>query len=156
MEESVSTSFETLFSSTARITDKRLCNAPTDVVCDTEGGRRRCGGQGDVLSGSIGTLLAWMHHGLRNEDLRFDPSSFPDTLFSQNRSTKKRSSISELLGCGEERMAASLEGLCASLVACHLVRCSAKKAFLKHKRSMLTPDMIAELGGVFEELFPVE
>ncbi|TCD67920.1 hypothetical protein EIP91_011784 [Steccherinum ochraceum] len=29
------------------------------VVVDVEGGLKRCGGQGDVLSGSIGAMLAW-------------------------------------------------------------------------------------------------
>jgi ATP-dependent NAD(P)H-hydrate dehydratase len=28
-------------------------------VVDVEGGKKRCGGQGDVLSGSVGTMLAW-------------------------------------------------------------------------------------------------
>ena len=27
--------------------------------CDIEGGLKRCGGQGDLLSGSLGTFLAW-------------------------------------------------------------------------------------------------
>lgn len=29
------------------------------VEVDVEGGLKRCGGQGDVLSGSVGTFLAW-------------------------------------------------------------------------------------------------
>lgn len=29
------------------------------IEVDTEGGYKRCGGQGDILSGSIGTMLAW-------------------------------------------------------------------------------------------------
>lgn len=29
------------------------------VVVDVEGGLKRCGGQGDVLSGCVGTMLAW-------------------------------------------------------------------------------------------------
>jgi ATP-dependent NAD(P)H-hydrate dehydratase len=29
------------------------------VVVDVEGGMRRCSGQGDVLSGVVGTILAW-------------------------------------------------------------------------------------------------
>lgn len=29
------------------------------VVVDTEGGLKRCGGQGDILSGVTGTMLAW-------------------------------------------------------------------------------------------------
>jgi ATP-dependent NAD(P)H-hydrate dehydratase len=29
------------------------------VEVDIEGGLKRCGGQGDVLSGNVGTMLAW-------------------------------------------------------------------------------------------------
>ncbi|KAI0718329.1 Ribokinase-like protein [Fomitopsis betulina] len=29
------------------------------IVVDTPGGLKRCGGQGDILSGTVGTLLAW-------------------------------------------------------------------------------------------------
>ena len=29
------------------------------VVVDTPGGLKRCGGQGDILSGTVGTALAW-------------------------------------------------------------------------------------------------
>ena len=29
------------------------------VEVDTEGGLKRCGGQGDILSGTVGTMLAW-------------------------------------------------------------------------------------------------
>ncbi|KAH9930357.1 Ribokinase-like protein [Fomitopsis serialis] len=29
------------------------------VVVDTPGGYKRCGGQGDILSGTVGTMLAW-------------------------------------------------------------------------------------------------
>lgn len=29
------------------------------VIVDSEGGLKRCGGQGDILSGLTGTMLAW-------------------------------------------------------------------------------------------------
>lgn len=29
------------------------------VVVDVPGGFKRCGGQGDILSGSVGTVMAW-------------------------------------------------------------------------------------------------
>lgn len=31
----------------------------TVLVCNQEGSARRCGGQGDILSGSLGVLLHW-------------------------------------------------------------------------------------------------
>ena len=29
------------------------------VIVDVPGGYKRCGGQGDVLSGAVGTIMAW-------------------------------------------------------------------------------------------------
>lgn len=36
-----------------------ISNGETTLVSDLEGGRKRSGGQGDTLTGSIGTFLAW-------------------------------------------------------------------------------------------------
>ncbi|KAH7915268.1 Ribokinase-like protein [Hygrophoropsis aurantiaca] len=44
------------------------------IEVDTEGGLKRCGGQGDVLSGAVGTILAW---GKCYEDGAFGDQSIP-------------------------------------------------------------------------------
>lgn len=31
------------------------------ITCSVEGSGRRCGGQGDLLSGSLGVLAHWAH-----------------------------------------------------------------------------------------------
>lgn len=36
-----------------------LSNGRRTVTCDLPGGRKRCGGQGDTLTGSLATFLAW-------------------------------------------------------------------------------------------------
>lgn len=36
-------------------------SVPVVVECTEEGSPRRCGGQGDITSGSIGTFLSWAH-----------------------------------------------------------------------------------------------
>jgi ATP-dependent NAD(P)H-hydrate dehydratase len=36
-----------------------ISNGKETMICDIEGGLKRCGGQGDVLTGCLGTLLAW-------------------------------------------------------------------------------------------------
>lgn len=36
-----------------------ISNGYRTEVNDTEGGLKRCGGQGDILSGTVGTFLAW-------------------------------------------------------------------------------------------------
>ena len=39
--------------------DKEFENVQETVEVDVEGGLKRCGGQGDVLSGCVGTFMAW-------------------------------------------------------------------------------------------------
>lgn len=44
-----------------------ISNGLTSIISDIEGGRKRSGGQGDTLTGSVGTFLAWRkayHDGL--------------------------------------------------------------------------------------------
>ena len=36
-----------------------LSDAKEEATVDTEGGLKRCGGQGDILSGAVGAFLAW-------------------------------------------------------------------------------------------------
>jgi len=36
-----------------------ISNGKETMICAIEGGLKRCGGQGDVLTGCLGTLLAW-------------------------------------------------------------------------------------------------
>lgn len=39
--------------------DDRITNGHETLVSSVTGSSRRCGGQGDVLSGAVGTFLAW-------------------------------------------------------------------------------------------------
>ena len=54
---------------------------------------------------------------------------------------------------GDEPMPAPMS---AAYTGCLLTRRFAKAAFAKHKRSMTAPDLIEEIGGVFEEFCPAE
>lgn len=98
-----------------------VCKGPSDeiydgeapLVCSAAGSPRRCGGQGDVLSGCLGTMCAWASMG------------------------------------GND---AALAG--AAYLACCTARRAAARAFAQHRRSMVTQDVLAELGNAMEELFP--
>lgn len=56
-----------------------VCKGPTDIISnghftvkvDEMSGKRRCGGQGDLLSGSLATWLSWT----RLNDLSFETDS---------------------------------------------------------------------------------
>ncbi|KAJ3043579.1 hypothetical protein HDV00_004679 [Rhizophlyctis rosea] len=103
-----------------------ISNGKDVVICDNPGSPRRCGGQGDLLSGSIATFLAW---GKGYENKAWDHSS--DSNLDQDLSVRLP--------------------LTASWAACRLIRDASRRAFGKHGRSMTTTDMIAELGEVFRQ-----
>ncbi|VDP91060.1 unnamed protein product [Echinostoma caproni] len=94
-----------------------ISDGSTTVVCDVEGSPRRCGGQGDMLSGTAATFFHWFHQ---------FPSSTTSSLPTP---------------------------IAASLAACMLTRQCSRQAFVKHGRSMVTAQMIAELHPAFEQLF---
>ncbi|KAH9522804.1 hypothetical protein DERF_006362 [Dermatophagoides farinae] len=114
-----------------------LRKGPEDIVsngritytCREPGSYRRCGGQGDLLSGALGTFTHWSHKA-------FESNQISDTLSSiyQNYSPT-------ILAC---------------LASSMLTRRCARLAFQKHARSTTTTDMIQEIKNAFTALFPVD
>ncbi|KAL3675425.1 hypothetical protein R1sor_025373 [Riccia sorocarpa] len=100
------------------------------VASDYFGSPRRCGGQGDVLSGSTALFFSWARQYLENED------------------SKSVASVKERIS--------SNPAIVGSLAGSLLLRKSAGVAFSKHKRSTLTTDIIDALGPSMEEFFPVQ
>lgn len=93
------------------------------LTCSLKGSLRRCGGQGDLLSGSMGTFAYWMHSysGQKKEDSRF-LWWFKPTLL-------------------------------AAFAACSLTRRCSFLAFEKKNRHMTTSDMVEEIPQAFDQLF---
>jgi ATP-dependent NAD(P)H-hydrate dehydratase len=99
-------------------------------VVEGGGSPRRCGGQGDVLAGSVGTFLAWAKgKGLLG----------PDGA-AASTSAHPASEAEVLVACARG--------------AALLTRGAAARAFAEHRRSLTTPDLIAQLGRAFDEQFP--
>ncbi|CAH2105566.1 unnamed protein product [Euphydryas editha] len=92
------------------------------------GSGRRCGGQGDLLSGSIATFLHW-------------------TLSARNLNNYENKNIS----IDEKLLATSLSCFAASL----LIRTCNAKAFQIKGRSMLATDMIEHIHEAFTELYGI-
>ncbi|KAJ9087685.1 hypothetical protein DSO57_1030721 [Entomophthora muscae] len=90
---------------------------------ETSGGLKRCGGQGDLLSGTLGTFMAW-------EKL------YRDKLWDHDDSVDLSSS--KLLCCWASSF---------------IIRKSSKAAFEKHGRSTQASDMIPEISSIFKEYF---
>ncbi|KAG9309023.1 carbohydrate kinase-domain-containing protein [Chiua virens] len=108
------------------------------VEVDVEGGLKRCGGQGDVLSGCVGTMLAW---GKCYEGGAFGCVSF---MFLR-------------VGCAEGdrdgTLAVSRLPILAAIGGSMVTRASSRRAFLVEGRAVVTEDMIPQLGKAFAEIF---
>ncbi|KAF8966351.1 H-hydrate dehydratase [Flammula alnicola] len=102
--------------------DPQLEKAKETVQVDVEGGLKRCGGQGDVLSGSVGAFMAW---GRCYEDGAYGDRSLP----------------------------ASRVPLLAAVGGSMVTRTASRLAFAKYGRSVVTEDMIPEIGKAFTEMF---
>eukprot|EP00929_Paragymnodinium_shiwhaense_P045509 TRINITY_DN23250_c0_g1_i1.p1 TRINITY_DN23250_c0_g1~~TRINITY_DN23250_c0_g1_i1.p1 ORF type:complete len:418 (-),score=72.00 TRINITY_DN23250_c0_g1_i1:44-1297(-) len=88
------------------------CGLSAPLECREEGAPRRPGGIGDLLCGTLTTILAW---------------------------TMMRRPSNRLQAC---------------LAACTVVRRACRIAYDKQKRSTVAPDIIGELGPVFESMCP--
>ncbi|KPM10874.1 hypothetical protein NH340_JMT05549 [Sarcoptes scabiei] len=103
-----------------------ISNGLITHVCNEPGSARRCGGQGDLLSGAIATFNHWFHKS-------FDSDTNAVSIQSKYTPT--------ILAC-----------LAASMMT---RRCS-RLAFQKHLRSTTTSDMIKEIKNSFASLFPID
>lgn len=111
---------------------------PSDIISDGTtvvesnffGSPRRCGGQGDVLAGCTAVFMSWAQQSLDQESSDKGP------------------------GAVEERISRN-PALLGALAASILVRKASSKAFAKHRRGMVTTDLIEELAGSMDELFPI-
>jgi ATP-dependent NAD(P)H-hydrate dehydratase len=92
------------------------------VVVDTPGGLKRCGGQGDILSGALGAFLAW---GKCYEDGAFGDGSVP----------------------------VSRMPLLAATGASMVTRTASRIAFEREGRSVVTQDMLPDIGRAFRTVF---
>ncbi|PPQ67856.1 hypothetical protein CVT25_010295 [Psilocybe cyanescens] len=102
--------------------DAEFEQAKETVEVDIQGGLKRCGGQGDVLSGTVGTFMAW---GKCYEDGAFGDHSLP----------------------------ASRIPLLAAVGGSMVTRTASRIAFAKNGRSLVTEDMLPEIGNAFTQVF---
>ncbi|KIM44681.1 hypothetical protein M413DRAFT_66906 [Hebeloma cylindrosporum] len=102
--------------------DSQFEKVKETVHVDVEGGLKRCGGQGDVLSGCVGTFMAW---GRCYEDGAF----------------------------GDHKIPTSRIPLLAAVGGSMVTRTASRFAFAKNGRSVVTEDMIPEVGKAFTQVF---
>ena len=105
-----------------------------------EGGSpRRCGGQGDVLAGSLATFLAWASAGV-----------------SDRRAREKVSQVSKVSLRERSHTLSAAEKVSAAAHAARVTRDAARIAFGKKKRATTASDVAEALGEAFEARFPAD
>jgi ATP-dependent NAD(P)H-hydrate dehydratase len=92
------------------------------VIIDKASGSKRCGGQGDVLSGLIGLFAGWSAQHIR--DLGMEGYSKASTL----------------------NITPEITAVAPAIAASVTNRIAAKRAFGEHGRSMVASDMLAHVG----------
>eukprot|EP01133_Synstelium_polycarpum_P007702 gene7702-9019_t len=112
-----------------------ITNGAVSATCDVDGIPRRCGGQGDILAGAIGTMYAWALLHMKNKESPLHNTSLSPNQTSNDTPTTPISVLS-------------------AHAACTLLRRSSQLAFAKHRRSTISADIINELPTAFEDLFP--
>lgn len=118
------------------------------VYCCRQGAPRRCGGQGDVLTGAIGTVWAWC--GLKRQREADEKEKGGGGDKKREKDNSGGDVVTEKEG-GEELKEQLLAAYCGSL----LVRKSAELAFASHGRSMLASHVMDGMEDVIEEMCPV-
>lgn len=132
-----------------------ISDGKTSLRNEVEGGLRRCGGQGDLLSGSTGVFLAW---GAKwEEDHKKGKGSV-----AWNRPASGMHAVADARTIvWIDRKGETLpEGLSVPLLAAYaastVTRETSRRTFERLKRQMQASDMLGEVGGAFESVFPEE
>lgn len=108
------------------------------IEVDTEGGMKRCGGQGDVLSGCVGAMLAW-------------GKCYQDGAFGCVYETHV---FEALEPCYRDRsIPASRIPLLGAIGGSIVTRTTSRRVYLKQGRGVVTQDMLSEIGASFAEVF---
>jgi len=106
-------------------------DAEKALVCTEAGSLRRCGGQGDVLSGAILEMLAMQH-----------------ISFTRNHVAASSSDTAALDDL------AKLDWRRPAWVACVALRHASALAFRDKRRAMVASDVLSHLGEAWEHLYP--
>ncbi len=106
----------------------RITNGKDLIYCDEQGGLKRAGGQGDILSGCLGTFLAWA-------SIYANGVGAPDDL-------KER--------IPEERLP-----LIAAYGGAITTRTCSREGFKRLGRAMLADDLLQEVGPAYARCVPL-
>jgi len=99
-----------------------ISNGETSIQCTMPGSNKRAGGQGDTLSGTLATLLAWR-------------KAYHENLWEHDQSLDSKETI----------LLAAYGAACVTRHAAHL-------AFKEKGRAMIASDLITYVGQAYKDL----
>ncbi|EER38971.1 YjeF domain-containing protein [Histoplasma capsulatum H143] len=137
-----------------------ISNGMANIVCDVRGGLKRSGGQGDTLTGSLGTLLAWRkayHEGLWDTG---------ESEAGGGRELSRQDVEEDLSICGYEssddrerdgdkpkkKLSRPATLLLVAWAGSAITRECSRRAFMAKGRSMQASDLTDEVHGSFLDL----
>ncbi|KAJ5712258.1 hypothetical protein N7493_008726 [Penicillium malachiteum] len=121
-----------------------ISNGVTSIINDIQGGLKRSGGQGDTLTGSLGTMLAWR-------------AAYHDRLWNtgekdNEKEAQSRDEVQAELESEGKRMSRGTTLLLAAWAGSSITRESSRRAFEAKGRSMQASDLTDEVHGSFLRL----
>ncbi|KAJ6103698.1 YjeF C-terminal domain carbohydrate kinase-like protein [Penicillium sp. IBT 16267x] len=120
-----------------------ISNGTTSLINEIKGGLKRSGGQGDTLTGSLGTLLAW--RAAYHERL-WDSGEKDNEKEAQSRAEVQAELESDM------RMSPGTTLLLAAWAGSSITRECSRRAFEAKGRSMQASDLTDEVHGSFLRL----
>lgn len=121
-----------------------ISNGVTSIIADIKGGLKRSGGQGDTLTGSLGTLLAWR---AAYHDKLWDSGEKDNGKEAQSKDDVQAEIDNEGM-----RMSPATTLLLAAWAGSSLTRECSRRAFEAKGRSMQASDLTDEVHGAFLRL----
>ena len=122
-----------------------ISNGVTSLISDVQGGRKRSGGQGDTLTGSLGTLMAWR-------------AAYHDCLWETGEETGQPAAQSredveaQLHGIGDaknRKMSPKTTILLVAWAGSAITRECSRRAFLAYGRAMQASDLTDQVHPSF-------
>jgi ATP-dependent NAD(P)H-hydrate dehydratase len=123
-----------------------ISNGVTSIISDIKGGLKRSGGQGDTLTGSLGTLLAWRsayHDGLWDTG---------EKASSSHGDAQTKDEVQAELENKDKKMSTTTTLLLTAFAGSAITRDCSRRAFEAKGRSMQASDLTDEVHEAFLHL----
>jgi len=128
-----------------------ISNGITSLISDTPGGLKRSGGQGDTLTGSLATFLAW--RAAYHDNLWRSESESDDTGKKQKAPAQSKDEVQAEIEDSKQKMSPTTTLLLAAFAGSALTRDCSRRAFKAKGRSLQASDLTDEVYASFLDLF---